>query len=161
MGRNIGYSFLGYRYAPESFRAYMVIIDRTGAGKHKNRLLPFSSEQNWEVGCTYICHGRDKAIALIKRLARGMKCFPSRISYGFGDVEDLRTYHYIPQFSVRRDAPIHERLLFYKEAKSHFMSIGCKIEGAETATLGAGYQVEKVSKHIHYIDINRAAVIRL
>jgi len=115
---SIKYTCRGYRYAPESFRAYKVLIPTNGQPEYTE--LPFTAEQRTEIGNTYICKGEAAATALMKRLDRVLQRKQRLfITYGFMDASNPSQYHYTRQLYCKSDAPLKERGRIYLEFKDY------------------------------------------
>ena len=115
----IKYTCSGYRYAPESFNAYKVILDTSGCGNHQYIRLPLTREQNHAIGMACVCKGKDAAAALAKRYDREIMRKPRLfIAYGFLDKNDPTRYHYTQQLRCLPDAPLQSRFQIYQEFKA-------------------------------------------
>jgi|GEM_PF-544478 len=113
---HINYTCSGYRYAHESFKAYKVFIRSNG--QHEYTPLPVNQEQLVEIGNTYICKGKESAVALMKQLDRAYQKKPRLfVTYGFKDARDSSQYHYTSQLCCKPDAPLIERARLYNEFK--------------------------------------------
>lgn len=157
----MGFAIEGYKYAPESFKAYLVVLDKSGKHEVQRHCLPFTDDQNWDIGYTAICQGRAKAVDKAKRFYRERKTAARRHAYGFGDREDSALFHYIPVLAVSLDAPLDVRLNALKRTRQHLESIGCQIEYGGKAELDGAYRIVKSEKLIYHVDMSRAAVVRL
>jgi len=117
--KNIEFSCQGYKYAPESFKSYKVIIDKTGKGNHKYELLNFTADENKRIGDIYITKGKNEAVNEIKRLYRKMRReFNSKkyCCFGFFKEGSKTEFIYIRQLRAL-NSNLKDKLYYYKEMK--------------------------------------------
>ena len=160
----IKYSVSGYQYSPESFRAYRVLVDKSGAGENEYVELDLSADQCQAIGYTYLCKGPRAAFALAKKYDRAMDRKPRlSLTYGFLDASNPSRYYFTRQLYCRLDAPLAERLSIFKRVR------GCFKEGAEYET--TTYQLDSAFKPVdakkdkscyyHNADLSKPVLVYL
>ena len=162
MKNRIRYTCQGYRYAPESFKAYRVLVDQSGRGNHFYEKLDFTHEENTEIGYAYVTKGNDAAEAIIKRLVRKQERKPKEyMTYGFRDVENPKTCHFTQQILVRPTASITDKHRAFREFKDYLLSNGCKIKRYTSCKLDGRYQVESKEDVYDEVDITKPVRVRI
>jgi len=160
----IKYTCRGYRYAPESFRAFKVFMNRYGDGRHEYIELELSDYQRALIGNAYICGGKDPAISLAKRFDRDMMRRQQRVvTYGFLDVHNPKEYYFTRQLYCRPDAPIKERYSVFKRFKNYLMK-GNTYSVSECQFDGRFNPVGKKTRtnHDHYnVDLSKPVRVYL
>jgi len=158
----IRYTCRGYKYAPESFIAYRVLIDQSGGSNHAYEMLPFSPEENREIGYMRITEGRERAEALIKHKVRKQEKQPRKyIAYGFRDKDASASYYYCEQLRVLPSADVKNRLTAYKKFKSYLLAQDCKISYCTEAKLDGQFRPQEVREIFSTVDITKPLVINL
>ena len=160
----IKYSVSGYRYAPESFHAYRVLVDKSGAGENEYVELDLSGDQRQSIGYTYLCKGPLAAFALAKRYDRAMDRKPRLfLTYGFLDATKPSRYHFTQQLYCRLDAPLIERLSIFKRIRDCFKE-GAKYETTTYQLDGAFKLVDaKKDEACYYLnaDLSKPVLVYL
>lgn len=128
MNNKIRYTCAGYKFAPESFKCYMVVLDLKGYNHSYFELKDFSKEENEKVGMTCIAKGKQEAEAEIKRIIRKKNMSYNYITYGYM-VANENTVAYLQYGRIDNNANILEKLKLYKEVKEYFKSQNYIITG--------------------------------
>lgn len=128
MNNKIRYTCVGYKFAPESFKCYMVVLDLKGYNHSYFELKDFSKEENEKVGMTCISEGKQEAEAEIKRIIRKKNISYNYITYGYM-VANENTVAYLQYGRIDNNANILEKLKLYKEVKEYFKSQNYIITG--------------------------------
>jgi hypothetical protein len=154
--RKLIYSIRGYRYAPESFRAYK------GDQKGEQREIMLSENQRSTLGYLYLTRGAESAIAFIKRVERERER-KTRLymTYGFLTLEDPGTYLFCKDIRCRTDAPLYWRMATLREFKEYLDSIGGRVEQSAECLLDGQYRPIAVRKKYLTADYSRPVVIYL
>lgn len=117
-----------YRYAPESFKAYM-LIGYTGKylNKPKYKEIPLTYNEKSECGNAYCCGNTDSAIKVLKRIIRAKeRKVKQYITYGNFYTNKPREYAFTQQLAVD-SSKLSERLYAYKEWKDFCNRVDWKI----------------------------------
>ena len=154
--KKIGYSIRGYRYAPESFRAYR----KTWNGYEKE--IPLSSEQRAELGNLYLTQGSKAAFDYVKHVDRdrARKC-RLYLTYGFLTQENPRTYLFSRQLRCREGAPLDKRLEVFRELKDYLTQVGGKVKTGDTCRLDEYYRPADVKGLSLTADFRHPVIVRL
>jgi len=160
----IKYTCCGYKYAPESFRAYKVLVDRSGCGKHKYVQMDLTAEQRSAIGNSYICKGRKAASDLAKRYDRKMmKEQQLLITYGFLDAINPSHYHFTQQLHCKPNAPLKERHAIFKKFREYLMDDDSYV--VTTHQLDAGFAPVSAPKKLkrpgRNADLSKPVVVYL
>lgn len=103
--KRVKYEIRGYKYAPESFRAFK------GLPGQKMEQILLSDEQRQKMGYLCLTQGGKAGIAYVKHIererARGCHYYKT---YGFFLENDPRGYVYCPQLLCRESDTLKERL---------------------------------------------------
>lgn len=121
MNNKIRYTCACYKFAPESFKCYMVVLDLKGYNHSYFELKNFSKEENEKVGMTCITKGKQEAEAEIKRIIRKKNIDRKYITYGY-KVLNQNIIAYLQYDRIDNNANILEKLKLYKKVKSYFKS---------------------------------------
>lgn len=161
MNKHIRYTCRGYRYAPESFQAFEVVLATKSGAQHRYTPIPLSFDETTEVGNACVCKGKSEAQAVIKRIVRQRrrKTRGGTYCYGFVDADNPSVYHYVPSLSVGAETPLVNRLQNFKTLRRHFEDIGCLIPGYTSAELDGHYRPRNVQKHYDRVDIKKPVII--
>ena len=119
MKNKIRYTCSGYKYAPESFKCYMVVLNPDGINHSYYFIDKFSQEENTTIGNIYISKGKLAAEAEIKRLLRKMPSKEKYITYGYKILNENK-YAYIEHLYISDIANINKKLSHYKTIKKYF-----------------------------------------
>ena len=119
MKNKIRYTCTGYKYAPESFKCYMVIINPDGYNHSYYEVKEFTNEENNKVGLTYLSGGKEKAEAKIKHIIRGKKENNNTITYGYRVLNENGLICYLEYNRTEDDSDIQQKLKVYKNIKEH------------------------------------------
>lgn len=150
------YHIRGYRYAPESFRAY----ERLSSKEVKE--IPLDSAQRHKLGTLHVTQGEKAAFDYVKQIdrARKRKC-RLYMSYGFLTKEDYHTYLYSQQLYCREDAPVQKRLELFKQLKETLMQTqGVVLQGYE-CKLDEQYRPVDVKEMAKTADFSRPVIVWL
>jgi len=150
------YSISGYRYAPESFRAYK------GTEKGERREIPLSTEQRNTLGYLYLTQDAESAIAYIKRVERERERKNQLyMTYGFLTREAPGTYLFCKDIRCRTDAPLYWRMATLRTFKEYLESIGGRVEQSTECLLDVRYRPIAVRKKYLTADYSRPVAIYL
>ena len=119
MNNKIRYSCLGYKYAPESFKCYMVVIDANHNNYNYYELHNFTIEENMKIAMIYISSGIEKAEVEIKRIIRKKKKSCNNITYGYKFFNENKIA-YLKYHEIDNNSNIQKKLRLYKEVKEYF-----------------------------------------
>ncbi|MDD4509496.1 MAG: hypothetical protein PHY23_01035 [Oscillospiraceae bacterium] len=150
------YSISGYRYAPESFRAY---CSQPNGGKKE---IPLSVEEQSGLGYCYITKGSKAALDYIKNIdrERQRKC-RLYMAYGFWTQEDPKVYLYSRQIIFRADAPLSRRFEAYRGIKDCLRETNGKVKTGATCTLDGYFCPTDVKELYLTADFGSPVIIRL
>lgn len=121
MKNKIRYTCSGYKYAPESFKCYMVVINPDGINHSYYFINEFTEEENTAIGTIRISKGKLAAEAEIKRLLRRKQEYHNYITYGYRVLND-NSISYIIRQKINDDANILQKLALYKSIKADYKS---------------------------------------
>lgn len=121
MKDKIRYTCSGYKYAPESFKCYMVVINPDGNNHSYYFINEFTDEENWNIGNICITKGKLAAEAEIKRLLRSKQKFHDYITYGYKEIEGSNVA-YLQYEYIHDSSNILKKLELYKKIKNYFKS---------------------------------------
>lgn len=121
MKNKIRYTCSGYRYAPESFKCYMVVINVDGYNHSYYELKNFTSNEREKVAMTYISKGKKEAEAVIKKIVRSKREYYNNITYGY-KLLDENSFTYLQYLKVDNNTDIQSKLKLYKEVKEYYKS---------------------------------------
>ena len=154
--KKIGYSIHGYRYAPESFRAF----HKTQDG-HETQ-ISLSDEQRRELGNLYLAQGDKAAFDYVKRIdrERTRRC-RLYTTYGFLTQEDPHTYLFIEQLRFREGDPLNKRLELFRELKNCLAQTGGKVKTGDMCRLDGYYHPVDVKELYLTADFEHPIIIRL
>lgn len=154
--KKIGYSIHGYRYAPESFRAYQKTLD----GHEKE--IPLSNNQRSELGNLCLTKGSKAALDYVKQIdrERARRC-RLYMTYGFLTKEDSRTYLFSRQIRCREDAPLDKRLEVFRKFKDYLAQTGGKVKTGDECQLDGHYRPVDVGELYLTADFGHPVIIRL
>lgn len=148
------YSVSGYRFAPESFRAFKGLADS------EPQEINLSDEERHTVGYLYLTEGCRGAINFVKRIERKRaKGERQYITYGFRVVEDPRAYIYSHQLFCFKDAPINDRLHVFHAIKGQLQQTCGKFEQSTEAVLDGKYKVIEKRQKLLTADFNRPIIV--
>ena len=154
--KNVFYSFSGYRYAPESFRAYK----RFCGGDWVQ--IPLSHDQRSSVGYLYLTKGMKAAVDFVKRHERELaQKYRTYVSYGFRTLEDPRCYLYVPQLYCRADAALSEKAEILRELRQVLLEMGGRLEISSKCELDGLYRPINVVKNYSTADFSRPVLVHL
>lgn len=119
MNDKIAYTCVGYKYAPESFRCFMVVINARGYNHSYYELENFTEEENHRVAMICISKGKKEAEAEIKKIVRNKKEDYKNITYGYKVINE-NMVAYLKYHRICDSANIQEKLKLYKEIKEYF-----------------------------------------
>lgn len=117
----IVYTCSGYKYAPESFKCYMVVINTDGYNHRYYELKDFTSEDRDKVAMTYISKGKKEAEAVIKKILRSKRASYNYITYGYKLLNE-NNFTYLQYCKIDNNANIQSKLILYKKVKEHYKS---------------------------------------
>jgi hypothetical protein len=117
--KRIEYTCSGYKYSPESFKCYRVIINQKGVGNHSYELLNFTNEENRKVANICLTEDKEKARAEIKRIVRQKRNKPQHITFAFRHFENNNEYSFIRELYANNNN-LKDKLATYKEIKQVF-----------------------------------------
>jgi hypothetical protein len=154
--KKFGYSIHGYRYAPESFRAY-----HKTQGGHEIE-IPLYGEQCRELGNLYLTQGDKAAFDYVKRIdrERTRRC-RLYMTYGFLTQEDPHTYLFIKQLRFREGVPLNKRLEMFRELKNYLVQTGGKVKTGDKCRLDGYYRPVDVKELYLTVDFGHSVIIRL
>ena len=126
------YEIRGYRYAPESFRAFK------GLPGQKMEQIPLSDEQRRKMGYLCMTQGGKAGVAYVKHIERERerKC-RLYMTYGF---------------------LLKERLDTLRAFREHLAQYGGRIEQSVECELDGNYRPVKVRKNYETADLSRPVV---
>lgn len=151
------YRISGYRYAPESFRAWKIY----NVCPDKEISLNLTPDQSRELGNICICKGVKAGVDYLKRIDRqNCKRVRLHITYGYRIIGNPRTYLYIRELFIRADASIDKRLYAFCRLKQQLMETNGQIEGFSSCTLNGEYQPENVKQKYLSADFRRPILIK-
>lgn len=110
----IVYTCSGYKYAPESFKCYMVVINTDGYNHRYYELKDFTSEERDKVAMTYISKGKKEAEAVIKKIVRNKRVYYNYITYGYKLLNE-NSFTYLQYCKIDNNANIQSKLKLYKD----------------------------------------------
>lgn len=149
--KKFSYAVSGYRYAPESFRAFKKSIH----GDTKE--IPLSAEQRSEVGTLYLTQGLKAAVDYVKRIERERerKC-RLYTTYGFFSKEEPHTYLFCKEIRCRDDAPLDKKLRIFRASKD-ILSSASSVRQWTECELDAHYHPVNIQSHnvTLTVDFNR------
>lgn len=146
--KSMGISYAAHRYAPELFTALKVY----------GRPFALEPDKLRDLGNVFSTKGHAACIAAIKRLYRAAIKKRGRCTIGFMLKDSKSEYCYTRSLSAYDD-DIRTKLRIYKEFKRDMIDRGCRYEVGESASLGAGYKVERVVKMHREVDVSRPVKI--
>jgi hypothetical protein len=154
--KKIGYSIHGYRYAPESFRAYYKTL-----GEHEKE-IPLSNDQRSKLGNLCLTQGSKTALDYVKQIdrERARRC-RLYMTYGFLTQEVPRTYLFSRQIRCREDAPLDKRLEVFREFKNYLAQTGGKVKTGDECRLDGHYRPVDVRERFLTADLRRPVIIWL
>lgn len=108
------YEIRGYRYAPESFRAFK------GLPGQKMEQIPLSDEQRRKMGYLCMTKGGKAGVAYVKHIEREQerKCH-LYMTYGFLIKENPHRYVYCAELRCRESDPLAVRLDTLRAFREH------------------------------------------
>lgn len=154
--KKFSYVVSGYRYAPESFRAFKKVIH----GKAEE--FPLSDEQRSEVGTLYLTQSLKAAVDYVKRIERDRerKC-RLYTSYGFFSQEEPHSYMFCGRIRCREDAPVEEKLNVLREFREVLKRTDGRVEQSTECELDGHYRPVNVKRNYLTADFGRPVKIRL
>ena len=150
------YEIRGYRYAPESFRAFK------GLPGQKMEQIPLSGEQRRKMGYLCITQGGKAGVAYVKHIERKRerKC-RLYMTYGFLIKENPHRYVYCAELRCRESDPLAVRLDTLRAFREHLAQYGGRIEQSVECELDGNYRPVKVRKNYETADLNWPVVVWL
>ena len=151
MGRKrFEYEIRGYRYAPESFRAFK------GLPGQKMEQISLSGEhlcmtQGGKAGVAYVKH--------IER-ERAQKCHYYK-TYGFFLKDEPHRYVYCPSLWCRESDTLKERLCILRLFREYLARTGGRIEQSTQCEFDENFRPVHVRKNYVVADLNRPLVVWL
>ena len=143
MGKNgFEYEIRGYRYAPESFRAFK------GLPGQKMEQIPLSGEQRRKMGYLCMTKGGKAGVAYVKHIERERerKC-RLYMTYGFLIKENPHRYVYCAELRCRESDPLAVRLDTLRAFRECLAQHGGRIEQSVESELDGNYRPVKVRKN--------------
>ena len=150
------YEIRGYRYAPESFRAFK------GLPGQKMEQIPLSGEQRRKMGYLCMTKGGKAGVAYVKHIERERerKC-RLYMTYGFLIKENPHRYVYCTELRCRESDPLAVRLDTLRAFREHLAQYGGRIEQSVECELDGNYRPVKVRKNYETADLSRPVVVWL
>ena len=146
MKNKIRYTCQGYKYAPESFKCYMVVINADGYNHSYYELESFTHKENTRVGIVCISKGKRAAEAEIKKIIRGKKEYYNNITYGYKSL-DGGTITYLQWEKIDNDASIKNKLAIYKMVKEYYKEKNYIITEYSCTSFELGEECEVINQH--------------
>ena len=150
------YEIRGYRYAPESFRAFK------GLPGQKMEQIPLSGEQRQKMGYLCLTQGGKAGVAYVKHIVRerARECHYYK-TYGFFLKNDLRGYVYCPKLLCRESDTLKERLCILRLFREHLGKTGGYIEQSTQGEFDENFRPVHVRKNYMVADLSRPLVVWL
>ena len=150
------YEIRGYRYAPESFRAFK------GLPGQKMEQIPLSGEQRRKMGYLCITQGGKAGVAYVKHIERERerKC-RLYMTYGFMLKENPRSYVYCADLRCRENDPPAVRLQTLRAFREHLAQSEGRIEQSVECELDGRYRPIHTRKNYVTADFERPIVVWL
>ena len=150
------YEIRGYRYAPESFRAFK------GLPGQKMEQIPLSGEQRRKMGYLCMTQGGKAGVAYVKHIERERerKC-RLYMTYGFLIKENPHRYVYCAELRCRESDPLAVRQDTLRAFREHLAQYGGRIEQSVECELDGNYRPVKVRKNYETSDLSRPVVVWL
>ena len=140
--KRVKYEIRGYKYAPESFRAFK------GLPGQKMEQISLSDEQRQKMGYLCLTQGGKAGIAYVK-------------TYGFFLENDPRGYVYCPQLLCRESDTLKERLCILRMFREYLAKTGGRIEQSTQCEFDKNFRPVHVRKNYVVADLNRPLVVWL
>lgn len=154
--KRVKYEIRGYKYAPESFRAFK------GLPGQKMEQILLSDEQRQKMGYLCLTQGGKAGIAYVKHIererARGCHYYKT---YGFFLENDPRGYVYCPQLLCRESDTLKERLCILRMFREYLAKTGGRIEQSTQCEFDKNFSPVHVRKNYVVADLNRPLVVWL
>ena len=150
------YEIRGYRYAPESFRAFK------GLPGQKMEQIPLSGEQRRKMGYLCMTQGGKAGVAYVKHIERERerKC-RLYMTYGFMLKENPRSYVYCADLRCRENDPPTVRLQTLRAFREHLAQSEGRIEQSVECELDGRYRPIHTRKNYVTADFDRPIVVWL
>ena len=150
------YEIRGYRYAPESFRAFK------GLPGQKMEQIPLSDEQRRKMGYLCMTQGGKAGVAYVKHIERERerKC-RLYMTYGFLIKGNPHRYVYCAELRCRESDPLAVRLDTLRAFRECLAQHGGCIEQSVECELDGNYRPVKVRKNYETADLSRSVVVWL
>ena len=150
------YEIRGYRYAPESFRAFK------GLPGQKMEQIPLSDEQRQKMGYLCLTQGGKAGMAYVKRIEweRARKCHYYK-TYGFFLKDEPHRYVYCPSLWCRESDTPEARLDILRLYREHLAQTGGRIEQSTQCEFDEHFRPVHVRKNYVVADLSRPLVVWL
>lgn len=147
------YQIRGYRYAPESFRAF------TGLPGQEKKEVPLSAEQRQKMGYLCLTQGGKAGVDYVKRIERERERKCRRyMTYGFSLKEEPRRYVYSP---VKESDTLEERLCVLRLFREQLARSQGRIEQSTSCELDGHFRPVNVQRNYVTADLGRPVVVWL
>ena len=157
MGRKrFEYEIRGYRYAPESFRAFK------GLPGQKMEQIPLSDEQRRKMGYLCMTQGGRAGVAYVKHIEREREHKCRRyMTYGFLLKDEPHRYVYCSNLRCRESDTPKERLRILRLYREHLAQTGGRIEQSTECEFDGNFRPVHVRKNYVVADLSRPVVVWL
>ena len=151
--KRVKYEIRGYKYAPESFRAFK------GLPGQKMEQISLSGEQRRKMGYLCMTQGGKAGVAYVKHIERERerKC-RLYMTYGFMLKENPRSYVYCADLRCRENDPPAVRLQTLRAFREHLAQSEGRIEQSVECELDGRYRPIHMRKNYVTADFDRPIV---
>lgn len=150
----INYAYTCYRYASESFKAYVII-------GNKKMMFSLDYDMRNQLGYWAICGQSKKVIDELKRIYRkNTQINNNKICYGVFELNDKYTYRYIRQLQANK-YDMQQKLVAYKTFKQYFEARNWEITEYTQGILDGSYNTIERQDVKRKLDKNRIFELKL
>lgn len=150
------YQIRGYRYAPESFRAFK------GLPGQEKKEVPLSAEHRQKMGYLCLTQGVKAGVDYVKRIERERERKCRRyMTYGFPVKEEPRRYVYSPGLLCKERDTLEERLCILRLFREQLARSQGRIEQSASCELDGHFRPVNVQRNYVTADLGRPVVVWL